>query len=318
MQRWRGTHYFDRISALAYDGIHGTPGRKVLYVDSRSWAGNGNNNHAGTNPDAPLATIAAAVAKCEAGKNDYIFVLDAYDNDAVTIEIAKSGLHIIGMTNGNHRAPFPWLKIAGTGAVAVFTIKGGDGANFEIAGFSLAADATHPCITTKTGGATELGFGHIHDCAFAASLDAAFVAQDGIALAAATGMDGWLIEHNVFGAQLVRDGIRFINAYQALIRSNLFRAVPGVGVSQLTGGAATGMADVLDNKFFQKTVQDTASSISIVDAGGGMIDGNHTVSNGGHAGNNPYKDTSTGTDTSTKNGWGLNYLGDTVKYPAFA
>jgi len=289
---------------------------KVFFADTRSW-GAGSDSNEGTDPNYPLATVTAALAKATAGRHDYIFLLDGYDNDEVSIVVNKSATHIIGLGTDSHRSPFVWLLV-NAGALPVFTLQGNNSANCEIAGFTLGADATHPCITTKVGASTELVFAHLHHLSFAAALDPAFVAQDGIVQLDGTGLDGILIEDCTFGQQLVRDGIRFKTFYQGMIRRCLFRGVPGIGIDQIATGAATGVPDILDNSFWQKTAQDKGSSITITDGGGGAIHGNHTVSNGGHAGNNPYLDTSTGTDTTTLNGWGENFLGDTVKYPAFA
>lgn len=316
MQKVRGRFQFDRVRANVYEGLLDQAPGDIFWVDSRSW-GSGSDLRSGKSPATCLATIAAALALCEAGKNDYVFCLDGYDNDAITIEVVKSAVHIIGLGNKNHRAPFVWLKIAGTGAAAVFSLRGSDAANVEIAGFTLGADATHPCITRIAGTTgTELIYGHIHDCAFAASLDAAFVAQDGILFSA--GGDGCLIEDCYFGAQLVRDGIRFVNMYGGLIRNCIFSRYGGIGVDSIAGGAATGMPDVLDNRFYVGTTPAKGAGITIIAAGGGIIDGNRSVEDGGHAGNNLYLDTSSGTDTTTKNGWGVNYHGDVVTYPAFA
>ncbi len=290
---------------------------KVLFVDTRSW-GNGATGRDGTDPNYPLSTLTEAYGKCTSGNGDYIFVLDGYDNDTTTITIAKTNLHIIGLSNGNHAAPFPWL-LFNSGAASPFTLQGGNSANVEIAGFTLGGNASNACITTATGGSTELVYGHIHHCGFAATGDAAFVAQDGILEAASTGLDYTLIEDCVFGKQLTRDGIRFLNFYGGLIRNNIFRMTSYMGVRQLgTGGATTGTPDIIGNKFFQKTpALDKGSSIYITNSGGGFIDDNHTAENAdGACDNNPYVDLSNGTADTTTNAWGVNWAGYAVAVPA--
>ncbi len=283
---------------------------KILYVDSRSW-GVGSDGNEGTDPNYPLATGVKAVSLCTAGNGDYIFFLDGYDNDTTTITVAKSNLHFIGLGSVNHRAPFVWLKISGT-AAAVFTLQGGNAANVEIAGFTLGASSAKPCITTVTGGSTELVYGWIHHNAFAASLDAAFVAQDGILEAAGTGLDGTLIEDNTFGAQIGRDGIRFIDMYGGLIRGNLFRGIAsGVAIDQITGGHSTGMPDIIDNKCFQQAATVQGAFITTTDGGGGFIDGNVAAEDAtGTCGNNPYLE---GTGACA---WGVNWSGYAVTLPA--
>ncbi len=283
---------------------------KVLYVDSRSW-GVGSDGYDGLDPNYPLATIKQAYSLCTSGDGDYIFLLDGYDNDTVTITVAKTNLHFIGLGSVNQRAPFVWL-LFNSGAVAPFTLQGGNAANVEIAGFTLGANASHPCITTITGGSTELVYGWIHHCAFAASLDAAFVAQDGILEAAGTGLDGTLIEDCTFGAQIGRDGIRFIDMYGGLIRNNLFRGIAsGVGIHQITGGHSTGMPDIIDNKCFQAAATVAGAFITTVDGGGGLIDGNVCAEDAtGTCGNNPYLE---GTGACA---WGVNWSGYAVTLPA--
>ncbi len=293
------------------------PPGNTYYVDSRSWGTAADTNN-GLTPDEPLATVNAAIAKCTAGAHDYIFCIDGYDNDTATITIAKSGLHIIGVDGANHRAPFVWMKIAGTGALPCFTLQGGDAANVEIAGFTLGASASAPCITTTAGTSTNLIYGHIHHCGFAASGDVAFVAQDGILCGTGAGLDGCLIEDCTFGYEITRDGIRFINFYDGLIRNCLFEMSAYMGIRQLTGGAARGMCDVLNNRFKQKIpALDKGSAIYITDAGGGLIDGNHAAENAdGTCDNNPYVDLSSGTADTTLNAWGYNMVGTAKGEPA--
>lgn len=290
---------------------------KVLFVDTRSW-GIGSDGYEGTDPNYPLATLSTAYGKCTSGAGDYIFVLDGYDNDTTTITVAKTNLHIIGLSNGNHAAPFPWLLV-NAGAAPVFTLQGGNAANVEIAGLTLGGNASNPCITTATGASTELVYGHIHHCSFAATGDAAFIAQDGILEAAGTGLDYTLIEDCVFGKQLTRDGIRFLNFYGGMIRNNMFRMTSYMGIRQTgTGGATTGTPDIINNKFLQKTPAcDKGSAIYITNSGGGFIDGNVAAENAdGTCDNNPYVDLSNGTADTTTNAWGVNWVGDAVGTPA--
>jgi hypothetical protein len=261
----------------------------------------------------------AAYNKCTSGKHDYIVCLDGYDNDTATLTIAKKGLHIIGVDGANHRAPFVWLKVAGTGAAAVFTLKGGDAANVEIAGFTLGADTSHPCITTAAGTTTNLIYAHIHHCSFGGTGDTSFVAQDGITgYSNGLGLDGLLIEDCYFGYELTRDGIRFINFYDGMIRNCMFEMSAYMGIRQITGGATRGNPDILNNRFKQKIpALDKGSAIYITDGGGAFIDGNVAAENGeGTGDNNPYVDLSSGSADTTLNAWGVNWVGDAVGLPA--
>jgi len=284
---------------------------KVLYVDSASW-GVGASGRDGTDPNYPLDKIDSAVNLCTAGDNDYIFVLNSYDNDATTITMDIASVHVIGLGSINLAAPYCWLKIAGTGAAACFTLQGSNSANVEIAGFAMAADASHACITTKTGASTELVYAWIHHNGFAASGDAAFLAQDGILEADGTGLDGTLVEDNLFGWQIARDGIRFVDFYWGCIRKNIFRGLTGgVAIDQITGGHSSGMPDILDNKCFQQAATVEGAFITTTDAGGGLIDGNVCAEDAtGTCGNNPYLE---GTGA---NAWGVNWKGYAVTLPA--
>jgi hypothetical protein len=282
---------------------------KVFYVDSRSW-GIGSDNNSGLDPTQPLAKIRTAMGYCTDDKNDYIIVLSSYDLDVLTIPVNKTTTHIIGVGSVNHRAPGCWIKIGGTGGYAVFTLQGNKSTNCEIAGFALAADSSHACITTTTGGTTELVYGWIHHCTFGASIDAAFLAQDGILVADDTGLDATLIEDCTFGDELTRDGIRFKNFYQGLIRNNLFSNCGSIAVDAITGGAATGMPDVISNKF--RAVHDKSEgwAITSVASGGGLITDNQATADFATGGNNPYL------DHADLNQWGVNWTWNAVAAPA--
>jgi hypothetical protein len=281
---------------------------KVIYVDSRSW-GVGASGRTGSDPNYPLNTITNALALCTAGNGDYILCLDGYDNDAVTITVAKSNVHIIGLGSVNHRAPFVWLLV-NAGAAPVFTLQGSNAANCEIAGFTLGADASNACIVRGAGGSTELMYAWIHHNAFAASEDAAFVAQDGILFSA--GGDGTLIEDCTFGDEITRDGIRFVNLYGGMIRRCLFDNCGSIAIDAITGGAAAGgMPDVLDNKFHANaTGASEGWAITSMAAGDGFIDGNHASDSYTTPSNNPYLDHN---DVCQ---WGLNYSHLTATAPA--
>ncbi len=294
------------------------PPGNMYYVDSRSW-GTAADTNSGITPDEPLATLAAAYAKCTSGAHDYIICIDGYDNDTATLTVAKTGLHIIGVDGSNHRAPFVWLKVAGTGAAAVFTLQGGDAANVEIAGFTLGADASHPCITTAAGTSTNLIYGHIHHCSFAATGDVAFVAQDGITgYSNGLGLDGILVEDCYFGYELTRDGIRFINFYDGMIRNCTFEMSAYMGIRQIATGAARGNPDIIGNRFKQKIpALDAGSAIYITDGGGALISGNVAAENAdGTCDNNPFFDGSTGTADTSLNAWADNYKGYALAVPA--
>jgi hypothetical protein len=309
---WRGRNkikWLDMVPGGAITGympyIWGNG--KVFYVDSRSW-GTASDTNAGTDPNYPLATIAAALALCTSGEQDYVVCLDGYDNDAAAISVAKTALHIIGVGNSNTFSPFVWLNTTGD---AVFSLQGGSAVNVEIAGFTLGADATHACITFEAGGSTELSYGHIHHCGFAASTDAAFVAQDGILVPAGREANCLLVEDCIFGDEITRDGVRILGGMTSgLIRNSFFNNCGGVGVNHTVATANASMPSVLDCKFRASHGASEGWAVTIQNASGGLIDGNHASADFATADANPYL------DHTDKSQWGLNYNVITATAPA--
>ena len=283
------------------------PPGHIYYVDSRSW-GTAADTNSGITPDEPLATLTAAIAKCTSGAHDYVICLNGYDNDTSTITLAKEALHILGLGPDNHSAPYVWLKIAATGAAAVFTLTGASALNCEIAGFTLGADSTHPCITISGAGNS---FSYIHDCAFAGSSDTAFVARDGINIPSETDAVGLLVDSCYFGNELTRDGVRIEGGMSyGRIKNCTFTGMGAVGVNHTVSSAVASMPDVLNCQFRADHGASEGWAITIQNATGGLIDGNHASADFTTADANPYL------DHSDKSQWGLNYNVITAAAPA--
>jgi hypothetical protein len=189
-------------------------------------------------------------------------------------------------------------------------LQGSNSSCAEIANFTLGADSSHPCITTKTGASTELVYAWIHHCGFAASLDAAFIAQDGILEADGTGLDGTLIEDCAFGDEITRDGIRFTNFYGGLIRHNLFDNCGSIAIDAITGGSSTGMPDVIENTFRSNHGAAEGWAITSVASGNGLIAHNFASADFATADSNPYL------DHADLNQWCMNYTVAAVTAPA--
>lgn len=306
---WRGRHTFSGHATFK-GGVTGAipalGNGKTFWVDNRSW-GVGSDTNSGTDPNYPFATIAKALTLCTSGNEDYIIVLASYDLDTSSIQVVVPTTHIIGVGSKNHRAMGCWLN---TGADSVFTLQGSNSSVCEIAGFAMCADTSHPCITTKTGASTELVYAWIHDCQFAASLDAAFVAQDGILEADGTGLDGTLIEDCTFGDEITRDGIRFTNFYGGLIRNCLFDNCGSKAIDAITGGASTGMPDVIGNFFRANHGAAEGWAITTISSGNGLIAFNHASADFATADYNPYL------DHDDLNQWCMNYTVAAVTAPA--
>jgi hypothetical protein len=311
---WRGSHKFRGLVQFqgGVQGLLADRGNgQTFYVDSRSWGSGDDDNLPGTDPNHPLATLATAYGLCTSGAGDYIVCLDGYDNDTTSITIAKTNLHIIGVNGVNPRAPFVWLSF-NSGSEPPFILQGGDAANCEIAGFTLCGDASTPCITGAVGSSTQLVYGWIHHCSFAATGDVSFVAQDGILVPSDAGIDGTLIEDCTFGDEITRDGIRFTNFYDGLIRNCLFNNCGSICIDAIAGGAAAGgMPDVIGNLFHANAVSAAEGwAITSMAAGDGLIAWNNATDTYTTPTNNPYL------DHNDVNQWGINYSHLTATAPA--
>ena len=105
-----------------------------------------NNNAAddlggGRYDDEPCQKIATAIGKAGAGTDDYIFVIDCWQQDTFPITVNKTKVHIIGLAGPMGQSQ----KMKPTGDTAIF-VTNADGQYSEIAGFSLSGGATHGCI----------------------------------------------------------------------------------------------------------------------------------------------------------------------------
>lgn len=126
---------------------------KVLYVSHSNGVDAAGRGH---DPSAALATITYALGLCTDGNNDYILVLDAWQ-EAMPIVVNKKLVHIIGVESLAASRPSPCLAPADD--TAIFDIAAA-GDLCEIAGFTLGGGLSH--------GAIEVGGGpygcYIHDC----------------------------------------------------------------------------------------------------------------------------------------------------------
>lgn len=173
---------------------------RVFYVHGF----NGNNANSGQDPSAPLQTITYALTLCANDRNDYILVMDAWQ-EAMPIHIDVSTVHIIGI-GSNPGRPFVCLNAALD--TAIFDIDPA-GDMVEIAGFCLGGGATASAIDVSHGGP----FGaYIHHNIFGHP-DAGNTPRDGIFLNA--NMNSGRISNNKFigdgancGGTITRNGIQ--------------------------------------------------------------------------------------------------------------
>ncbi len=79
---------------------------EIFFVHSGTGSATG-----GKNPDAPLSTLAAAIALCTDSKGDTIYVMPGHAENIATaggITVNKIGVRIIGLGEGHLRPTFTW------------------------------------------------------------------------------------------------------------------------------------------------------------------------------------------------------------------
>ncbi|MDD5510526.1 MAG: hypothetical protein PHI12_06945 [Dehalococcoidales bacterium] len=227
--------WWDKINAMA--GVANSPGQ-AFFLEGNT----GNDNNVGDIPTAPLRTFAAALAKCVAGRGDYIYVIDAWQ-DAWPVLINKTRVHIIGMSVNPSN---PFVSLNAPADTAIFTLQA-ESNDAEIAGFNFGGGATHAGI--ENVGGTPMGV-YIHDCQFG-HIFAGNTPQDGIRIGLnATALR---IEKCTFlgttPGTITRDGIRFAgagNSINGAIVNCLFNELPGVGINGVSNMSGF---EILNNRF---------------------------------------------------------------------
>jgi len=156
-------------------GLRRYPDSKVLYVDPN--ATGVTDQRDGTDPDAPLATVAAAITKCRSWHGDIIIVrhMDAWQyapqtetpiQESVTVD--KHGIAILGVSPGSPLGPVWQPGGAGETAITVAAL------DVRIAGFCFGAPLGGNAIYSEWDGATLWGENLvIEDCFFDDEVDIA-------------------------------------------------------------------------------------------------------------------------------------------------
>lgn len=212
----------------------------VFYVDGV----NGNNGNSGLTPDQPWLTITFALTRCVNDHDDYIIVLDHWQ-EVVAINVTR--VHIIGATrNPNHS----FVQMNAAADTAIFTVTAASN-HCEIAGFSFGGGATHAGIENAAG--TPQGL-YIHDCQFGHAF-ATDTPQDGIRIeinATNIRIEKCSFYGNAGEGTITRDGIRFQgggNPLNGTIIDNQFLDIPGVGIDFAAVAAGHGGITLKDNVF---------------------------------------------------------------------
>lgn len=272
----------------------------IYYVNGYT----GDDTNDGLSPLTAKLTITAGIGLCTdaAGQNDYVFVLRYPSAGAAgetwPIAVDKESMHLIGA--GLYGASTAcWIAPSDDNAAFAISKHG-----VEIAGFDLAAGASHGCIENSG----TVWRAHIHHNDFALQR----TAQDGIR----TGIGSvdcphWLIEDNVFGEGI--DNVSRADIYcahnmtRSIIRNNLFR-VPDGAIGVHLAGLCTGYISILDN-YFQVTDNAAGEAITTSATAVGIATGNVAAEGKAALNNNPYVD---GGSFS----WGVNYQPGAILLPA--
>ena len=282
----------------------------VFYVDGV----NGNDAWDGLTPNTPFATITHALTQCVADNDDYIIVLDHWQ-EVVAINVTR--VHIIGIpANPNHS----FVQMNAAADTAIFTVTALSN-NCEIAGFSFGGGATHAAIENVAG--TPMGL-YIHHCQFGYAF-AQNTPQDGIRIGInATNIR---VEHCKFlgpdspEGTITRDGIHWVSGGDPMggaFHKNVFHGLSGgIGINLAAVAALTGGFIIDENLFYVAIADAMAAGWAITLAGPGnvahcLISGNYASQTGDNTGTNPFRDLSTGVLATCLNGWVGNYVGQLI------
>jgi hypothetical protein len=277
----------------------------IFYVDGIA----GNNLNDGLSPDTPWLTITYALTQCVADHDDYIIVMDHWQ-EVVTLNVTR--VHLIGIP---HNANHSFVQMNAAGATAIITVSALSN-NCEIAGFSFGGGPANAGIENVAG--TPLGL-YIHHCQFGHSF-AGDTPQDGIRI----GLNATNIrieKCSFYGdhacGTITRDGIRWNGAGDPLngtIIDNQFLAPGGIGINFIAVAAVSGGITIKDNVFAcAHDVQGDAITLGATCAGF-LVVGNKALCGEITAGmvNNPYFDGA----PLASNHWMCNYKGNALVDPA--
>lgn len=283
---------------------------RVYFVDGLT----GNNANVGTRPSLPWLTIAYALTQCTNGRNDYIIVLDHWQ-EAMPIAINRTRVHILGLSS-NPSNPYVRLNAAGNNT-AIFTVSALSH-DCEIAGFSFGAGAAHAAIEDLATAPRGL---YIHDCQFGHDWACGGnTPRDGINIAV-NAIAIRIVRNKFLGTvacgETTRDGIHWdggaADPFNGNIDDNEFLGLPTVGINiiaVLPGGAIT----IRDNIF--ACGADVAGCAITLGATcwGFLVVGNKALYGDVTAAmiNNPYLDSA----VAFNNHWMANYKGNALIDPA--
>ena len=310
MQRWHGFHVFDKLQAKVSIGFgQGSYGKGDQYwVDGF----NGSATASGLSPDEPLDTIEGAIAKCSSDNDDYIWVMQGYQ-EGETINVDKSLVHIIAY--GSPFATFMAQNVATD--IHVWRVES-TGNHAEITGFAIGGGSTKAGIFLADSYSVWIhhnSFGHAY---------AGDTPLYGIQAWNSGNPANCLIEYNIFFGDGKSDGKITSNGIyveqagsnsfsNSIIRNNTFLGLIGASdAGAIVTDQVRGL-QIIDNLFHNTDAAD-GDAINLLSVSQHcLIEGNRTSHGMLAAGNtyNPYRDL----NTNTLNGWGNNTLNGVLIEP---
>lgn len=253
--------------AFSVDDFTEHPG-SIFFVDSTS----STTSTTGHSPDAPLATIDAAVALCTASKGDVIYVMPGHAEvvaSAGALDLDVAGISVIGLGSGTDQ-PTVTLGTADTADVDI------DAANITIENINFVA-AIDDCAVCIDVNATDFT---IRNCRFTEpTTDKNFLVciQD----AAAAASDRITVE-NCKAQSVDASNTHFINLAGTgkghVIRGNVLM---GTWATMCIGGAGVVTDCLIADNYILNIVATADTCINVAATAEGLIVNNRCA--GGHA-----------------------------------
>lgn len=271
---------------------------------------NGDNGDNGISPDTAFQTIAYALTQCVDDNDDYIIVLDAW-NEATPITVSKSRVHIIGVSASPER-PYPVQMATGDTHVFVFTT---DSDMSELANLDIGGGGTSAGVYLDPTVAMGV---IIRNCTFGNTWAGGNTPAYGIlCLSNATGIAIVCCEFRGTGGNaggtITIDGISLLMNvnYGGRITNNILLGCPGVAIQMVTLGNSFVIADNIIA--CDADTQGSAITLSATTLGC-LVTGNKAMFGGAAGGmvQNPYLDLA----AAGSNHWAGNMKGAIFVDPA--
>jgi hypothetical protein len=266
---------------------------QTFYVDNL-----GSDGGPGTDPNHPLKTITAALAKCTANKFDAVVVMQESPGTPTTgetwpIVMSKAGVLLTGLYSRG------LISDSGFGSADI------DENTINVNANHCAVENLY--LQVKTGGTTGNIISTTEAAVYGFTLRNCWLALQNTTLYAFyTGASSdWpylLIEDCFFGvpnASNYTSAIKLFNASFSCIRRNVFNPASSYIIDI---GTQCNNVSILDNKFKMASDTDGYAIYARTGSADNFIDGNHATFGSNSMGNHAYFDAAT-----DANDWGLNY-----------